>query len=241
MRKGLKLIAKALSVGAGLAAGAYAVYVARTWSSYGNPPPPSPQDRDPILDGFMPVYDVVERHHVDVNAPAAVTLETAKEMALSRLPIVRAIFKGREMILGSTRDRRSEPRGIIEETKALGWVVLDEVPGREIVMGAVTKPWEADVVFRSVSPEAFAAFSEPGYVKIVWTLRADPVSDMSSTFRTETRAVATDLEAERRFRWYWSFLSPGIIGIRWLSLAPIRCDAEGRARDQPKRELVHPR
>jgi hypothetical protein len=33
-------------------------------------------------------------------------------------------------------------------------------------------------------------------------------------FRTETRAVATDAESRRKFRWYWSFLSPGIILIR---------------------------
>jgi hypothetical protein len=57
--------------------------------------------------------------------------------------------------------------------KSLGWGVLAEVPGGEIVMGAVTKPWTANPVFRALPPDAFATFDEPDYVKIVWTLRAD--------------------------------------------------------------------
>jgi hypothetical protein len=241
MGNGLRLAAKVVSIGAGLAAGAYAAYVAGTWRSYGNPTKPSGEDADALLDRFMPVYDVVERHRVHVHAPAAVTLSAAKEMELSRLPIVRTIFKAREVILGSTPDQGARPRGIVDETRALGWVVLDETPDREIVMGAVTKPWEADVVFRSIPPEAFAAFSEPGYVKIVWTLRADPLGDASSTFRTETRSVATDREAKRLFRRYWALLSPGIIAIRWLSLSPVKREAERRARFSPKGELVRQR
>jgi hypothetical protein len=108
--------------------------------------------------------------------------------------------------------------------------VLAEVPDREIVVGAVTRPWEANVVFRALPPEEFAAFSEPGFVKIVWTLRADPVDDLTSVFRTETRAVATDAAARTRFRRYWAFASPGIALIRRLSLRPLKRDAERRAR-----------
>jgi hypothetical protein len=52
----------------------------------------------------------------------------------------------------------------------------------------------------------------------------------AETFRTETRAVATDAAARRNFRRYWSFLSPGIIVIRWMLLGPLKADAERRAR-----------
>ena len=67
-------------------------------------------------------------------------------------------------------------------------------------------------------------------MKIAWTLRADPVSETESVFRTETRAVATDPAARTRFRRYWAFASPGIGLIRWLSLAPLKRQAELRAR-----------
>ena len=106
--------------------------------------------------------------------------------------------------------------------------MLAELPG-EVVVGAVTKPWEANVTFRAVPADQFAAFDEPGYVKIVWTLRADAIGDSESLLRTETRAIATDATARARFRRYWSFLSPGIILIRWAILAPVKRNAERRA------------
>jgi hypothetical protein len=221
----------ALAVGA--AFGAYAAYAAIAWSRYGTPPPPSPEEADPLLDRFMAKYDIVERHRIRVHAPADVTLDAARSLELSRLALPRAIFKAREVMLGAAPDARPRPRALLAEMESLGWVVLAERPGREIVAGAVTRPWEADVVFRSIPAGGFAAFAEPGYVKIVWTLRADPDGPEHAIFRTETRAVATDREARARFRRYWSLLSPGIIVIRWATLPPVKAAAERRARQRP--------
>ena len=118
----------------------------------------------------------------------------------------------------------------------LGWGVLEDVPGREVVVGAVTRPWEAEVVFQSLRPEQFASFSDPDYVKIVVSLRADPLSGGASVFRTETRAIATDAQARAKFRRYWSFVSPGVSLIRWMSLRPLKADAERRARESTRFE-----
>jgi hypothetical protein len=222
--------ASAFAAFAGLAGGAYLTYAAVTWYRYGRIPHVDGSERDELLDRFMPVYDVVERHHIRVAAPAELTLAAAKEQDLLRLPLVRPIFKAREVILGATPDDRPQPRGLLAATLALGWGVLDDVPGREIVVGAVTKPWEANVTFRALPAEEFAGFSEPGFVKIAWTLRADPIGAGESIFRTETRAAATDSTARARFRRYWAFASPGIALIRRLSLRPLQRDAERRAR-----------
>jgi hypothetical protein len=98
-----------------------------------------------------------------------------------------------------------------------------------VIVGAVTRPWEANVTFRPIPPDEFAAFAEPGYVKIVWTLRADTAGGGASIFRTETRAIATDATARAKFRRYWSVFSPGIRSIRWLLLTPLKAEAERRA------------
>jgi hypothetical protein len=113
--------------------------------------------------------------------------------------------------------------------KSIGWGVLADLPGREVVMGAVTQPWEANVVFRPLPPDEFLTFNEPDYVKIIWTLRADPAGAAECVFRTETRVVTTDATARSKFRWYWARFSPGIALIRWLSLGPVRREAERRA------------
>jgi len=214
----------------GVAAAAYVAYVATAWLRYGHAEPPDAEATDPLLDRFMARYEIAERHHIQVGAPAEVTFAAAREMDLNQSWVVRTIFRAREVLLGTEPDIVTRPRGIVALTTSIGWGVLAEVPGRELVMGAVTQPWKADVVFRAVPPDQFASFNEPNYVKIVWTLRADPVNGARSIFRTETRAVATDAEAGRKFRRYWSLLSPGIIMIRWMALGPLKADAERRAR-----------
>jgi len=225
----LRTIGKSLMWVSGAAAAGYAAYVTTAWIRYGRPAAARTEDGDPLLDRFMPVYDVVERHHIGVDAPAEVTYAAACEADLMQSPIVRAIFKGRELILRSKPDTAPHPRGMLAVTTSMGWRILAEIPGREVVVGAVTQPWEANVVFRPLPPHEFAAFNEPDFVKIVWTLRADPIGSDRSVFRTETRAVATSVSARAKFRRYWSFLSPGIIIIRWMGLGPVKAEAERRA------------
>jgi hypothetical protein len=219
----------ALAAGAGALAAGYCTYALVTWLRYGAVPPPRPDDRDELLDRFMPEFEVVERHHVRVAAPAGVTLAAATDIDIMASPVVRAIVAARDLALGSTRGSETRPAGLLESMRSFGWGVLAESPGREIVVGAVTRPWEANVVFRAIPPAEFAGFSEPGLVKIAWTLRADPIGPAGSVFRTETRAVATDADARRRFRCYWALVSPGIVLIRRTMLGPIRREAERRA------------
>jgi hypothetical protein len=214
----------------GAAAASYAAYVGSSWLRYGHPPKPAEDEADSLLDVFMPRCDVAERHHVAVAAPADVTFSALMDMDLNDSLLVRAIFKGREMLLGAEPDVKGRPRGLVAATKELGWVVLAEMPGHEIVMGAVTQPWEPNVVFRGIPAEHFAAFNEPDYVKIVWTLRADAISPSSSIARSETRAVATDASARRKFRWYWARFSAGIVLIREVSMRLVKKEAERRAR-----------
>jgi hypothetical protein len=119
--------------------------------------------------------------------------------------------------------------------------VLAEVPGREIVIGAVTKPWTANPMFRALPPDAFATFDEPDYVKIVWTLRADPLGPDASLARTETRVMTKNPAARMKFRQYWSIFSPGIILIRRVALRLTKLDAEDCAGERrPTADPVEP-
>jgi hypothetical protein len=211
------------------AATSYATFAGSAWLRYGHPAAPAVGDADPLLDMFMPNYDVAERHHLGVAAPAAITFGALMDMDLEQSLVVRAIFKGRQLLLGAQADAATTTRTLVETTKELGWVVLADMPGHEIVLGAATRPWEPNVVFRSIPAEQFAAFAEPEYVKIVWTLRADAISPYSSVARSETRAVATDASARRKFRWYWARFSAGIALIREVSMRLVKKEAERRA------------
>jgi hypothetical protein len=174
----------------------------------------------------MPRSDIVEVHRTPVDASAAATFDAARSVDLHQSRVVHAIFRGRELLMGATPPDRPSPLPLVTELLSLGWGVLEEVPGRELVLGAVTQPWRADVSFRALPPGEFAAFDSAGYVKIVVTLAADPVGPHASLFRTETRAVATDAASRARFRRYWSVFSPGILLIRTQALSLVRRAAE---------------
>ena len=144
--------------------------------------------------------------------------------------VIRTIFRLRELALGGKPDDREHPMALLPQMLSLGWVVLAERADREIVFGAVTKPWVAETVFRSVPADEFATFNEPGYVKIAWTLRTEPVDHGGTMFYTETRVSTTDRETRERFRRYWSFVAPGVELIRLSMLRPLKNEAERRAR-----------
>jgi hypothetical protein len=148
--------------GLGLMPLGYATVVGTTWSRYGHVPSASPDERDPLLDQFMPEYEVAERHHVRVTAPPAITLAAAADTDLQRSRIVRAIFKAREMVLGTEPDAATRPKGLLAQTTSLGWHVLGETPGREIVVGAVTQPWLPNVVFRGLGPRRVSSLPPIG-------------------------------------------------------------------------------
>ena len=218
--------------GAAAAAGlGWAGYAAMAWSRYGKPVA-RPKTESP-LDPFMPAYEVRELHETRVTAPADVTYASALALDLERSALVHAIFRGRELLMGAAPARQAE-QGFLQEILAVGWGVLADEPGHAMVFGAVTQPWHADVKFRAIPADEFAAFGEPGYAKIAWTFWVDPLDAAASTFHTETRVMTTDAASRARFRLYWAIFSPGIRLIRHEILRLVREDAAHHARSVPR-------
>jgi len=224
MARALRKTAGVMGAGAGAVALLGLGYAGITWYRYGKVARGGP--RDPLVDSFIPKYEVREVHRTRVAAPAEVTFLAAHDLDLQRSTIVRALFTGRELLMGGERSKREHGPGFLAEVLALGWRVLAEEPGRELVIGAVTQPWKAEVEFRGLAPDEFAAFKEPGYAKIVWTLAAKPMGEKASIFSTETRVVTTDPDSRARFRRYWSVFSPGILLLRYETLRLVRREAE---------------
>ena len=200
-----------------------------TWLRYGHRRPDL--GHAGLIDTVMPEPEVDECHTVHVAAPAETTFAAAKALDLQASPVNAAVIALRTLParLRGEEVRAEASKGLLAETEALGWGHLAEEPGREIVMGAVCQPWEGEVVFRPLPADEFAAFAEPGYAKIVWTLEVEPDGDAACTFRTRTRVATTDADARRRFRRYWSIFSPGILLIRLEALRLLRASAQHRA------------
>ncbi|MGZ6079271.1 MAG: hypothetical protein ACXWLF_03950 [Myxococcaceae bacterium] len=182
-----------------------------------------------LIEQFLPDADHRIVHEIRIRAAPDAVLAAAESFDLESLGLVRALFRIRGWLLGAKPLPPHVPRGLVEQMASTGWGTLAVEPGRQRVMGAVTRPWEADVRFQALAPDAFATFAEPGQVKIVWSLEADPDPQRpgGTLFRTETRSCATDASSRRRFRRYWLLFSPGILLIRRVLLPAVRRAAEG--------------
>ncbi len=174
---------------------------------------------------FIPVPDVRERFETTVRAPADLVFEVARRFDMQSIPLVRLVFWARATLLRARNEPRPR-RGLVEDTLSMGWVVLAESPGRELVAGAAAQPWVPDVSFTSIPPERFLGWAEPDRVKIAWTLEAEPIDARRTRLATETRVVATDDGARQRFRRYWRRFGAGIVLIRLLLLPAVRRQAE---------------
>lgn len=229
MKTRVSTLARGAAMGLGAAAAGYAAVVAWNRVRYGTITPERQPGGSRLLDRFIPRPEVIEHHHIAIDAPADRVLSTAKQLRMLDSPSIRVIFKLRELAMGGEADTRPHPEPLLEQMQSIGWVVLAERAGREVVLGAVTQPWLAAPVFRPIPAGEFEAFAEPGYVKIAWTLRAEPIDDAHSIFHTDTRVSTTDAESRERFRRYWSYVAPGVELIRVAMLRPLKRACERQA------------
>lgn len=166
---------------------------------------------------------------MEVSPAAAFHATQAFRLEDSR--VVSAIFRARERIFSLNSETPMPPKPFVEVVRSIGWGVLDSVPERELIFGAVAQPWHGEVHFRALRPDRFAAFDSAGYAKIIWTMAVDSLGPHRARVRTETRVSTTDPESRARFRRYWSVFSPGILLIRYEALRTIRNEAERLERE----------
>jgi hypothetical protein len=184
-----------------------------------------------LLDKYLPSYDVREYHEARVRAEPADAYAAFRSLDLERSLVVRLIFALRTL---PSRFRKGGPpsdapsASFLESALAVGWRVLEEVPGREIALGAVTQPWAPVVRFRGLSGSEFVEFDEPGFTKIAWNIEATPEGSGVTRLATETRVAATDPMSRRRLRRYWLVVNPDIRLIRILALRLVQRDLSAR-------------
>ena len=179
-----------------------------------------------LIDTYLPKYDERSYHEARAKADRATAFAALRALDLEKSSIVRMLFALRSLPARfRVQDRPVKSprvaRSFVESMIELGWVILEEAPGLELVAGTVTQPWEATVRFRGLSPSEFVAFEEPGFTKIVWNIAARK-SDGGAIISTETRVLATSPGARRRFRCYWLVVRPGVKLIRRIALAKVR-------------------
>jgi len=185
-----------------------------------------------LMTKYLPAFDVVDHRETLVRADPERAYAAIRSLDINRSRIVRMLFAIRALP-ARLRGQPVPPlasRSLLDQTLEIGWKVLEEIPGRQIVVGAVTRPWEAVVRFRGLPAAEFLRFAEPGFTKIGWSLGARPAAPGLCLLSTETRVLATDPASRKRFRRYWLAVGLGIRLIRIEALRLVKRDLERAGR-----------
>jgi hypothetical protein len=164
------------------------------------------------LDDVLPAPDWATRNERHIDAPPEAALAAARAVTLAEMPLA-AVLLG----LRSLRVRRP-PRipflVLVEKRVGLARVGDD-------VWAGLQQPWHLRGAGRRV--DDFAAFAEPGWVKIALDLTAAPAG-AGTLLATETRIAATSEDARRAFGRYWRVVRPGsdLVRASWLRAAERR-------------------
>jgi hypothetical protein len=179
-----------------------------------------------LLDRSLDRWDVRSHHEKTIEASASDTYAAVRGLDMGRsLPVlalvtIRALPR---LLMGKTKARRAVT---LDSFFEVGFVILEEEPGSELVLGAVGRFWRPDGGIVQVTPDEFAAFDRPGYAKGAINFRVDEESPSRTILTTETRVQCTDLGARKRFLLYWKLIGPFSGVIRQLALAEIKRTAE---------------
>jgi hypothetical protein len=180
-----------------------------------------------LLDAHLPSYDVVLTEHVVIEAATDVVFEAAKsfDFMTTKSPLVTALMTARSVpsrLLG--RPVLTPPSLMLasESGTLPGWLVLGEVPGREVVFGAVGTFWKPDIEWHELSADRFASFAEPGWGKIACHLLVRPDGPGRSILSYECRTATTDPLSQAQMSRYWWLIRPFVAYVLRAVIRTVR-------------------
>jgi hypothetical protein len=178
------------------------------------------------LDALLPVYQFGEFHEIDVAAPPARVFAAVKAVTASEIRLFRLLTWIRSPSWPSTERPENilaapPDKPILDVALAGGFLLLAEVPEREIVFGTLVCCGPPPV--REAA--SLIALDRPGYAKAFMNFTVRPAGTTSHV-TTATRVFATDPAARRRFSTYWRLIYPGSALIRRSWLQAIKRRAE---------------
>jgi hypothetical protein len=172
-----------------------------------------------LIDQILPEYDATIIEHIVIDAPPDVVYRAAREMDFMNVhsPMLDAamLLRGLPVRLGRMLPNRPAPPpaptmrladifdGSADPGESEAWLALGEVPGTELVFGAIGKVWQPDIDWKPVAVDAFPHFAEPDFAKIAAGFSVRHYGRDRTLLSYEARTAGTDAEASRKFLRYW--------------------------------------
>jgi hypothetical protein len=181
-----------------------------------------------MLDLVLPMPRLLEIDHVELAAPKERVWQLLRHENLAKSPLIRALFELRGLP-ERLRGKGVHPVIRIDDLESSeehpGFQILAEDPGHEVVVGAIGRVWLPEIPFVHVRDAgAYAAFDEPGFVKVAWAVRVLPWGETGTRVEVEVRVDATDDASWPKFKRYFRLIGPASHFIRRTLLASLARD-----------------
>ena len=173
-----------------------------------------------LIDGWLGTEArLLERHESRVAAPPERVAEAVEQVRLTDMPIVRLLFIMRGI-------RHSKDMTLRQFFSTPPFLILEDAPEREVVIGYEGQPWRFWERPSSPDPDQFHASGQPGTMQVFANFRVD-ATESGSLMSTETWAETFGRRARSLFRAYWLIVGPFSALIRRQFLRAVRRTAEG--------------
>jgi hypothetical protein len=174
--------------------------------------PEDMQSRGTMLDSILPKPEFANHHSIVIDAPAQGVWQAAQSYRADSSWVVRMLFRLRGLPV---------PKTLRQSLTGLGFNVLGERPGEEVVVGIAGRFWalnEAANLVPLADARSFIDFNQPGTAKAAANIRVERLSATRTLLSTETRVSCVDSAARRNFTFYWALIKPfsGIIRLSIL-------------------------
>ena len=171
------------------------------------------------MDRFVPVYQFSEFHSTRVLSSAERVYRAIKEVTADEIFLFRTLTWIRRCGCSGPKSILNPPhhQPVLEVATESSFVVLAELPFRELVLGTVVVApagWEWS---RDRSIARFQSITGPGFALAAMNFLIEEESG-GCILSTETRIYCTDGRTRKKFGVYWRAIYPGSAFIRrmWL-------------------------
>jgi hypothetical protein len=170
-----------------------------------------------LIDTYCPVYLISKTYTKEVNAPIDKVYSVARALDAFRSRICKWLFGLRGFPSHMTT---------LDGLRRFGFVMLGDVPPKELAFGLVGKFWTYSGNIQRLSAESFNDFQQDGFAKAVGNIALKPLGARKTLVETETRVVCFGNQSAFCFRLYWTLISPfsGLIRKEWLKIIKIEAE-----------------
>lgn len=165
------------------------------------------------IEHFLPRYDVREAHAISMAGSTDAVYRAIREIEFSQSAVIRRLFRLRGLPPAALR---------LEGLLSSGFILLEDSPGRHLVLGLVGRFWRPAGQLMVVAPHAFKTTTPAGCAKAAWDFEIRELSPGVVRLSTETRVFCPDGHSRRRFRLYWRLIGPFSAWIRREMLRAVK-------------------